>query len=67
MDNKIIMQAIRCCADENASCSDCPLRNEAGCTEIIAKGTLEIIEEQQSRLDNYSKTIDRMCLRNGGI
>ena len=56
-DNEII-KALECCGNPYSICAECPIKDDHGCNEQLAKYALDIINRQQTEIERLQNTIN---------
>ena len=59
-DNEII-KALECCGNPYSICAECPIKDDHGCNEQLAKYALDIINRQQAEIERLK--IENQSLR----
>ena len=55
-DNEII-KALECCGNPYSICAECPIKDDHGCNEQLAKYALDIIKRQQAEIERLKNEI----------
>lgn len=58
-DNDII-KALECCGNPYSICAECPIKDDHGCNEQLAKYALDIINRQQAEIEQLKFEIAKL-------
>lgn len=57
MNYEEIIKALECCGNPYSICAECPIKDDHGCNEQLAKYALDIINRQQMEIDRLKNEI----------
>ncbi len=69
MDKEKVTKGLECCSVLEGKCDECPYETEVGyvaeCTSALAREALELLKEQQTKLEQLEDELENVAWESG--